>query len=214
MITKTVSVKNTSPMILSTGQGDASYIDNQMAFDEFGLPYFSGRRFKGLLRESAEEVTGMLRLSGIELGLPSIEEVFGSGFVEGACKFNNLYIQDYEQTKQYLNWAEKNSEGLITRQSVMDALSSVRQQTAVTEEGVSKENSLRTIRVLNPGFEFSGEIDIHPKYYKTVPKLLMLAARNLRYAGLNRTRGFGRIDVKIGEEKENRKLISEVEKVV
>src|SRR6056297_1090771 len=104
MITKTVSVKNTSPLILSTGQGDASYIDNQMAFDEFGLPYFSGKRFKGLLRESAEEVVNLMQLSNIDLEFPSIEAVFGSGFVEGACKFTNLYINDYAKTRQYLNW--------------------------------------------------------------------------------------------------------------
>ncbi len=50
--------------MLGSGTGRGSFIDSDIVFDEYGLPLFPGRRFKGLLRESAEEVIEMLTKCG------------------------------------------------------------------------------------------------------------------------------------------------------
>ncbi len=190
-----VQVKNTSPMILSTGESDSSYVDNQTAFDELGFPYFSARRFKGLVVESAREVESMMKRSKFKLNLPSSNAVFGTPKHESTCHFSDLTIHNYDKNREYMLWLVQKSNKEVNREAVIDAISSVRQQTAITEKGVSKDNSLRTIRVLNPGYKFEGVVEIDLQNApENAEALIVLALKNLRHAGLNRTRGFGDIE--------------------
>jgi len=193
----TVKLKNTSPLILSTGESDSSYVDNQMAFDAFGFPFFSARRFKGLVVESAKEVKTMMDLAEFE-DIPTVESVFGTPKNESVCLFSDLNIHNYDMNKEYMLWLSQESDGGINREFVIDAISSVRQQTAINQDGVSKDNSLRTIRVLNPGFTFKGIVEINlKKAPKNTETLLILALKNLHHVGLNRTRGFGDIECQV-----------------
>ena len=203
--TLTVQIKNTSPLILSTGESDSSYVDNQMAFDEYGFPYFSARRFKGLVVESAREVYRMLNESEFSVSIPSPERVFGTPFNESVCKFSDITIQNYADNKAYMQWLEQKSNNAINRERIIQAITSIRQQTAITDKGVSKNNSLRTIRVLNPGYIFEGQVAID---WHSAPEntdiLLVLAIQNLRHAGLNRSRGFGEIECTVDQDMANK----------
>jgi len=204
--TLTVQIKNLSPLILSTGETDSTYIDSQMAFDENGFPYISARRFKGLLRESAAEVINMIADSQMNLNIPTIDEVFGNSWNKSPCKFYDLTIPDYEDNFNHARWLFETSDGLINRNVIIDAISGIRQQTAI-EEGISKDNSLRTIRVLNPGHIFKGAIEISDGPLATpVETLLILSIKNLKYAGLNRTRGFGEIECTVDQSADVRIL--------
>ncbi len=197
--TLTVQIKNLSPLILSTGETDSTYIDSQMAFDENGFPYISARRFKGLLRESAVEVINMITESDMTVNIATVDEVFGNSWQESPCKFYDLTIPDYEDNLKHARWLFQVSNKKINRNIIIDAISGIRQQTAI-EEGVSKDNSLRTIRVLNPGHTFIGTIEIQPGPLTTkIETLLVLSIKNLKYAGLNRTRGFGEIECTVDQ---------------
>jgi CRISPR-associated protein Csx10 len=200
----TVNIKNVSPLILSTGETDSTYIDSQMAFDQHGFPYISARRFKGLLRESAVEVIHMIEDSGITLDIPSLKEVFGDPWQKSSCKFYDLTIPDYDENLSHAQWLFDKSKGAINKNTIIDAVTGIRQQTAI-ENGVSKENSLRTIRVLHPGHTFTGTIEIQdgPSYQK-IENLLVLSIKNLKYAGLNRTRGFGEIECSVEQPVEEK----------
>jgi len=190
----TVEIKNLSPLILSTGETDSTYIDSQMAFDENGFPYISARRFKGLLRESATEVIRMIEDSGIDLEISTLKEVFGDPWQKSPCKFYDLTVPHYDENLNQAQWLFEKSKGAINKNTIIDAVTGIRQQTAI-ENGVSKENSLRTIRVLHPGHTFKGTIEIQEGHsYQKIETLLVLAVKNLKYAGLNRTRGFGEIE--------------------
>ena len=50
-----ITVTVVSPLHLGAGTADIN-VDADIVHDEYGLPYFPGRRFKGLLYESAVEV--------------------------------------------------------------------------------------------------------------------------------------------------------------
>lgn len=201
----TVRIKNTSPLILSTGESDSSYVDNQMAFNEYGFPYFSARRFKGLVVESVTEVKKMLDLSNFTAPIPSPERVFGTPFNQSVCKFSDIMIQNYSENKEYMEWLEQKSGEEINRERIIHAITSIRQQTAITENGVSKDNSLRTIRILNPGYIFEGQVEID---WTSAPEnteiLLVLAIQNLHHAGLNRSRGFGEIECTVEQDMANK----------
>ena len=125
--TLTVQIKNLSPLILSTGETDSTYIDSQMAFDENGFPYISARRFKGLLRESAVEVINMITESDMTVNIATVDEVFGNSWQESPCKFYDLTIPDYEDNLKHAQWLFQVSNKKINRNIIIDAISGIRQ---------------------------------------------------------------------------------------
>ena len=71
-----VTIKILSPIHLGSGQADVN-VDAEIVRDEFGFPYFPGKRFKGLLYESAVEVVEMFELSGLAAEKSSpLEKIF------------------------------------------------------------------------------------------------------------------------------------------
>ena len=60
-----LNLKLLSDTLIGSGEGWGAIIDNDIVFDDFGLPYIPARRVKGCLRESALEVMEMFEQSGI-----------------------------------------------------------------------------------------------------------------------------------------------------
>jgi len=60
------------------------------------------------------------------------------------------------------------------------------------ENGLVKENSLRSLRLLNRGLIFMGKLEI-PEEMESEFWLLHLSAGNVTRMGLHRNRGLGRI---------------------
>jgi CRISPR-associated protein Csx10 len=98
---------------------------------------------------------------------------------------------------------------IITRESIINQYTELRQQTAIGEDGTAKEHSLRTIRVAKKGISFIGEIDIEVINDDMI-KLLYFACENLRYIGTKRNRGFGKVKCELYE---NSKPISYLNKL-
>lgn len=213
MKTYTIKIITCSPLLLGSGEGWSSFIDTDIVFDKYGLPYFPARRLKGLLRESAQEVIEMFvksRLNHLWQDENSVlETVFGrKGDLKGSCAyFNSLHIPNYEDIIGWMDWAFKKFPTVVTIETVLDALTELRQQTAVNSDGTARPNSLRTLRVLNPGTEFEGTV-VFEKEHKAAEKLLALACVNLRHIGSNRTRGFGEVECSLWME--NKKLSDSV----
>lgn len=70
-----LEIKIKSPLYLGSGEADLN-TDADILHDDFGIPYFTGRRFKGLLYESILEVREMLLLSMGEENLNEINNLF------------------------------------------------------------------------------------------------------------------------------------------
>lgn len=185
--------------MLGSGSGRGSLIDSDIVFDDNGLPFFPARRLKGLLRESATEVLEMLDQAGLKGFLSiTIEEIFGSPTCSSAIRIHNLYPQDYTETVKCLNYFGQEFPHLINKAAVMNALTSIRQQTAIDEQGHARDNSLRTIRVLNPQFCFQGKIEVlKSEWQEEIEALLALSCQNLKRAGSGRNRGWGDISCRI-----------------
>jgi CRISPR/Cas system CMR subunit Cmr6 (Cas7 group RAMP superfamily) len=136
-------------LMLGSGAGRGSYIDSDIIVDEEGLPIFPARRLKGLLRESALEVQEMLQQAELDGFLPlRIDTVFGNSNSPSVLRINNLYPPDYEETVHWLRYIRQEYEQLINKETVTSALTDVRQQTSINEDGYAQEGSLRSIRVL------------------------------------------------------------------
>lgn len=189
-----LTIKTLSPIHLSCGDADV-IVDSEADHDRYGMPVFSGRRFKGLLHESALEVVGMK-------GMEKYDKLVNRLFDRDCSKYcpESLIISDfhviprdeYAKQCQIMEMLQKDYSGIISPTDVLELFSSIRYQTKL-EKGVAKKGSFRNIRVVDENVNFYGVIAAD-KLSEEALELLALAVRNLRAAGMNRNRGFGLIN--------------------
>jgi CRISPR-associated protein Csx10 len=166
--------------LLCSSNNTGGIIDAQVILDENGLPYFPGKTFKGLLKESFIEV---LEFRGVKNKSEIINTLFGEEGTftnAGILSFTNFYT-----TKKSISSSSE----------IFQTIN----KTSIDENEIAKEGSLRTFKVLDPtsGIEFKSEIILNLKdpelnYFKE-------AVLNLRRAGLGRNRGDGKIKVSFVE---------------
>lgn len=188
-------IKTLSYTAIGSGEG-AGIIDTELVAHADGLPYIPAKRIKGVLLESAKEVTEML---GIEGDL--VKSLFGvSGTSKGKAWIGNLEIENYEEISRELRYFKSNKlfKGLTNKEKILSHFSDTRQNTSIDlETEVAKEHTLRTFRVLKPGIVFEAAIEVDSPLTEAEKALLYLACLNVRRIGLKRNRGFGKVKTAI-----------------
>lgn len=177
--------------LLCSNAETTSTLDSQFVFDQNGFPYFPGKTFKGLLKESMIEVLEMEGKAEGEI-VESICDFFGvegDHFNHGKLEISNLHLEGYEDQHSYFRSANR-----LTKYQVQQYFLSRVQQTAIdSDTEIAKDTSLRTYGVLNhekvEAFVTLLELELN-EFQKA---LLERALANLRRAGTRRNRGFGQI---------------------
>jgi len=194
-----LTIELLSDALPGSGEGFGAVIDQDVVFDDLGIPYIPAKRIKGLLRDSYEEIFNLIYSTGSgTASLPSSpESLFGRVGMESEAPlyFSNLYIEDYKNLRNYILNKKTTIPDLFTTESVSSTFTYTRQQTAIDQDiGIALKGSLRTIRVLKCGLKFSGEINFDGNSpHDNAINLLTLACLNLKRMGTKRTRGFGEI---------------------
>lgn len=195
MATIDVTIEVVSPIHLGSDQANVN-VDADIVHDEFGFPYFPGKRFKGLLYESALEVVEMFALSGIadEKSSP-LEKIFHRQSESGVrLVVPNFYIlpaAEYETFCAEWKYLQRQYPEIFTAKDVLNTFTSLRYQTRL-ENGVADKHTLRNLRVLDAGTKFFGAMTLL-NADEEIRDLLALAIKNLQASGTKRNRGFGRI---------------------
>ncbi len=193
----TLEVTALSPLHLGSGRADVN-VDAEVVHDRAGLPYFPGKRLKGLICESALEVLEMSELAGLNLFTErEMEELFQHGIQSDTqLTIPNLHLASEEAARQMEEdwlYLEERYIDLVSAQDVLSLYTSLRYQTMIDREtGTAAETSLRNIRVVDEGLVFCGTVRLKGGTRKKLT-ILALALRNLSQAGMKRNRGFGRI---------------------
>ncbi|MBZ7980733.1 hypothetical protein AVBRAN12642_08835 [Campylobacter sp. RM12642] len=180
MILKITLLSNT---IITNGNGDA-LIDLDCDYNEYGLPYISAKRLKGMLKDSANELVSM----GQDI---NVLRLFGDENNEGIIKLSDARLQDYDILEKLSNDFKPDL--------FKNSFSVVLSQTSLDERGVAKKGSLRRFRAYDKGLIFESEID--ENFKQEFQKDLELICLNLRYIGHKRTRGFGKVKCEIIKNK-------------
>lgn len=195
--------------LIGSGEGFA-LVDADVIFNDQGFPYIPAKRIKGLLKESALEISEILGL-----GNAPVYSIFGKdGFQEAKLTIYNFYLPNFETLSKEIsclkNYTASGLPQLLSHQNIVSYYTTFIQQTAV-EEGIAKDTSLRTYRVLKPPLKFEGEIlgDNLDLFEKAV---LYLAFINLRKIGTRRNRGFGKVKASIGLFEDLEKALEIIEK--
>ena len=189
-----VTIELLSPLHLSSGQADVN-VDAEVIHDSHGVPYFPAKRFKGLLYESALELTEMADLSGESfLSKPEVDAFFQHGSQsDNQLIVPDFYLEDHQQSQVDWEYLQTRYPAFIQPVDVLGEYTSIRYQTEIDDEtGSAKKHSLHNMRVVEPGLKFVGEILI-AKGTLRHEEILALALKNLTTAGTKRNRGFGRV---------------------
>lgn len=176
---------------IASGEG-AGIIDSDIIYDNLGLPFIPAKRLKGLFKDSAQEILNFVSIGN---GNALIEELFGTELKQGKAVFENAYIENYENLKTEIEelMNKKEYKNLLSKSNILSFYTTIRQQTAIDNDGIAKEHSLRTIRVFKPNIKFESNIDIS-QLSQHAKALLYLAIKNLRRLGLNRNMGYGLVE--------------------
>lgn len=178
-----------SSVVCASGESTTQF-DVDVRYCRFGFPYIPGKTFKGVLRESALEVCDII---GIDYKI--IDTLFGvpENKDSGDLKFNNIKIFGYDDF-----YPELEKSNLLDPNFVKEHYTTVLHQTTI-EEGIAKKGSLRKYRVIKEDVVFETEIETENLSDDNI-KFLDKALLHLRYIGLRRNRGFGKVKFEINTE--------------
>ena len=162
-----------------SGLSAGADVDQLAVKDENGLPFVPGKTIKGLIREAAEELSGLN--PDYYAAANDLDTVFGKApsldnpDSQGCAFFSNAEFPNSDKRKII-------NEGLA--KYLFDRINS----TAIDESGIAKEHSLRRMEVVLPCI-LTGEIHNIPE---NVAATITDALRFVKRLGENRNRGLGR----------------------
>lgn len=171
-----------------SGLAAGADVDSLVVKTPDGLPYVPGRTLKGLLRDAACELNGCgTDEASVSAGADKIAEVFG-------CGDEKAVASGQERTGCAFFGNATLPEGkTITANKLTPYLFQTFSSTAIDEDGIARDNTLRKIETVVP-CTLEGTI-------RNVPEecvdLLEMAARMVKRMGTGRNRGYGRCCITI-----------------
>ena len=158
-----------------SGLGAGADVDALVVKDRQNMPFVPGKTIKGLLREGVEELS--------LLPPDRINKLFGHvdanthQMTEGCLYFTNASLSESE------------SDAIINR-GLREFLYNTKVSTAIDDEGVALDNTLRSIETVVPCDLFAAILDVPDEDVA----VLKDAMRYVKRIGMNRNRGLGRCD--------------------
>jgi len=187
------------------GDGVAGWVDAEVEHDEYGLPFLRGRALKGLL---AEDCANILYALGQQQPPQSLSDwrkaadcLFGkpgSGIDDDAkLRFGDALVP--EDLRRAVAFAVEDKNNKLQRQDVLNSLTTIRRQTAMTIHGAPQKDSLRSMRVILRETVFDAELSFDATLQEDAKELILLGAcaAALRRIGLGRNRGRGKVTVSL-----------------
>lgn len=177
------------------GEGVAGLVDSEIDHDEFGLPYFHGRRIKGLLSAQCAEILGALRaqskLGKWEMAANALFGEQGANSDTPACvTFGHANLPS--AVRAHL----RDASPAIGRSDTLNALTVTRRQTRVDPvTGAAADKSLRSTRAIRRNLTFTSRVWFAGQADEALVGLLAACATSLRHVGMHRWRGMGLVKV-------------------
>lgn len=129
-------------------------MDRDIEHDDHGFPFLRGKTLKGLLAESAENVT--FALENEDETLPwhlTKNALFGTGGLDpkerGILHIEDAQLPTLARRKCLIGWK---------KEDVLYSLTGIRRQTSINEHGAPDHATLRSMRVLLPGVTLEAKI--------------------------------------------------------
>jgi CRISPR/Cas system CSM-associated protein Csm3 (group 7 of RAMP superfamily) len=169
---------------IGSGLGAGAESDAAILVDANKMPYIPGKTIKGLLRDVMNDI---YEVQPNQISKQDILDIFGQ---ESELKREDKLIQG----KAYFSNAtlEANEYNAIVANELQEYLLKNVASTAINQNGVANEKSLRSREVCMP-LTLHGTIHIEEKHKDKI----VMATKWIRGAGVNRNRGLGRCKITI-----------------
>lgn len=178
-----------SDVVFGSGESVPGGEDISVLSDAYGFPYYKGGTFKGIFRE---ELGNYLAWTGAGQTGAEIKRLLGNGGDDDLQNQDKLIFSDFTLS-DYVKGQILSEIGTDRKYHVLDALSHVRTFTAVSEDGIVLEGSLRQCRCVNRGLNFYSEIQCSQKDEQMVEEVLSM----IKWIGTMRNRGFGKVKLSV-----------------
>jgi len=219
----TLRITLLSDTLIGSGEGHGATVDSDVVFDELGIPYIPAKRVKGCLRDSLTGIFEMFTMAGINAAFDmtihngefqAVRDLFGSKGMQDPAPvyFSDLTIPGYKENRMWLDHIMRRYPGTVSAEAVLNTFTDIRYQTSINEQGVAKDHSLRSSRVIRKNEVFEGDIGIESESIDG-EMLIALASENLRSIGTKRTRGFGDVLCELYNGPEKITALKELEAV-
>lgn len=202
-VRKRITIELKSDLCIASGYSYAGLIDSDICYDEFGIPYIPGKRYKGCLRQTAEK-----ELHTLTDG--HVEEIFGNSRDDGTkgIIIENAYPLDYEALtgalRKIQNSSNRRLKEHLSVQHVLGEYTTIKAQTRLNSDGVADDKTLRYTRTVNRYTAEKQELvfETYVTYESTdiTEKILPLVVSATKHIGLNRNRGLGNIKCSLSKE--------------
>ena len=150
-------------------------IDALVIKDSDRLPFIPGKTLKGLIREAVEDYASFTSIES-DYNQAFGTEADGSGMPsKGTLYFTNATLDERERKAIIDNKAQQ-------------FLYQKRSRTAIDENGIAKEHSLRSIQTVVPCTLYASIMNVPEELCEVLEKSLGMIKR----MGVNRNRGLGR----------------------
>lgn len=176
-----------SDAIFGNGMSIPGGEDISVLCDAGGFPYYKGGTFKGIFRETMEQY-----LEWTGRGREDIRRLLGVGGDDTVGNGSKLVFSDF-QLSDYVKTCMLEEIGEGQRGQVLGALTHIRVFTAISEDGIVREGSLRRVRCINKGLNFYSEIKCGGEDKEMVSDILSC----IKWIGTMRNRGFGKVSITV-----------------
>lgn len=177
-----------SDTIFGNGMSIPGAEDISVLCDEQGFPYYKGGTFKGVFREELERYFELAGEPNAEARTAALLGKAGSDPSLEKLVFSDFVIA--ERTKRKI-LKEVQSPDVVT-----GITTNLRTFTAIEENGMVKDGSLRIARCVDKGISFYSEILCSDKDRPLVEEVLGM----VKWIGSMRNRGFGKVKISVVEE--------------
>jgi len=193
----TLEIELLSDTTFSSGGSVSGLVDAEVQHDEFGLPTISGRALKGLLVNECAEILYALPPKIKKRWQKAALHLFGERG-ETEDQPGGIWIGMATLAPDLVATVQADPDR-PSPSSVLDSLTAIRTQTAMSEKGAPKDETLRAVRVVIRGVKFYAPLWIAEGANQDDKALLAACVKALRRAGSGRTRGRGKISARIND---------------
>jgi CRISPR/Cas system CSM-associated protein Csm3 (group 7 of RAMP superfamily) len=201
----TLKITLESSMLPGSGSGAGAMIDNDVVFDERGIPCIPAKRIKGCLLDAALEVLEMFsvnpeneHLAGFTI--ENINDLFGRPFDRKKSPFTleNLFLEEHKAIHLWLDYLMAQNNSIFSVEKIKNHFTELRTSTAINQKtGVAEKHTLRTSRLLRKSLVFKGNLALDipddDQHRDVMLKILAFACANFKTMGTRRNRGTGDI---------------------
>lgn len=203
IVNKKLRIILKSDLCVGSGFSCAGIIDSDVSYNKNGIPFISGRRLKGCLREAAELI-----------GVSDIQKIFGERGKDGVngIFIGNAFPENFDAMKEVLSELQQGKDEYakyLSCQNILELYTSVKAQTKIGENGVAEDNTLRFLRTVNQ-FDKTGNTDMvfetelsyeYVEENDPIKDDLLRIIKATRNIGMNRNRGLGSVKLEFFDKK-------------